>query len=154
MRAHAAKHKHSAPGQSAWGKLSMKNGQKTAQTRAHTLTEDNSWFMRGMLVMLLLAALLISGCSRDRDRVAFDDVEFRSKASSVDRKNRAAFEVSVRPFSASADGAREAGRYEATRYCIERYGTSDIIWTAGPDAEAENLVVEGDTLALAGTCNP
>ncbi|NRB03792.1 MAG: hypothetical protein HRU30_11070 [Rhodobacteraceae bacterium] len=96
----------------------------------------------------------MSGCSRDRDRVAFEGVEFRSKASFVDRKDRTAFEISVRPFSASAEGAREAGRYEATRYCVERYGTSDIIWTAGPDDAAEDLLVEGDTLNLAGTCNP
>ncbi|MEL6736707.1 MAG: hypothetical protein AAFO98_12715 [Pseudomonadota bacterium] len=132
----------------------MKIGQMTAKTRAHTLTEDKSWAFRGMLLMMLLAALLISGCSRDRERVAFEGIEFRSKASFVDRKDRTTFEVSVRPFSASADGAREAGRYEATRYCIERYGTSDIIWTAGPDDAAEDLRVEGDTLNLAGTCNP
>ncbi|WP_299280402.1 hypothetical protein [uncultured Tateyamaria sp.] len=103
---------------------------------------------------LLIAGLLLSACAERRaDRVAFDGQFFRSSSSKVDRQ-RDQFEVSVSPVSASLEGAREAGRYEATRYCIRSFGTSNIDWVNGPDAEDGRLRISGDKLLLRGACAP
>jgi len=103
----------------------------------------------------VISTVALAACSGERraDRIAFDGVFFRSNASSIERV-RENFEVSVTPVSASLDGAREAGRYEATRYCIANYGSSDIAWDAGPDAEEGTLIIAGDSLLLRGTCTP
>lgn len=121
-------------------------------TKARTLPDLRPALLTGAL---LIVALLLSACSGDRraDRVAFDGVFFRSNASKVDRK-RDRFEVSVSPVSASLEGAREAGRYEAIRYCIENFGSSDIEWTDGPDAEDGTLTIANDRLLLSGACAP
>ncbi len=107
------------------------------------------------LAILLIAALLLTACSGERraDRVAFDGQFFRASAKKVD-KQRLDFEVTVRPVSASLEGAREAGRYEATRYCVGNFGSSNIDWTSGPDAEDGRLLVSNDRLLLTGTCAP
>ncbi|WP_299148650.1 hypothetical protein [uncultured Tateyamaria sp.] len=103
---------------------------------------------------LLIAALALSACAeRKADRVAFDGQFFRSNASKVD-KQRNQFEISVSPVSASLEGAREAGRYEATRYCIGIFGSSNVDWIEGPDAEDGTLRISGDKLLLRGTCAP
>ncbi|WP_299687185.1 hypothetical protein [uncultured Tateyamaria sp.] len=104
--------------------------------------------------LALIAVLLVSACQERRaDRVAFDGVFFRSNASNIDRQ-RDDFEVAVSPVSASLEGARDAGRYEAVRYCIKNFGSSDITWIAGPDAEDGTLTIAGDRLVLRGTCTP
>ena len=107
-----------------------------------------------LLSVALIAVLILSACQERRaDRIAFDGVFFRSSASKLDRK-RADFEVSVSPVSASLDGARDAGRHEAIRYCIANFGSSDIDWIAGPDAEDGTLTIANDRLLLRGTCTP
>ncbi|WP_315898789.1 hypothetical protein [Tateyamaria omphalii] len=105
--------------------------------------------------ILLIAALVLTACSGERraERVAFDGVFFRANSSKVD-KQRDQFEVSVSPVSASLEGAREAGRYEAIRYCIKQFGSSDIAWIEGPDAEDGTLRTNGDKLILRGACTP
>jgi hypothetical protein len=104
--------------------------------------------------VVLIAALLLSACGqRKADKVAFDGVYFRSTASKIDKK-RDRFEIAVAPASSSMAGAREAGRYEATRYCIDNFGTSDMDWSEGPDAADGTLTVANDKLILRGTCTP
>ncbi|WP_299296663.1 hypothetical protein [uncultured Tateyamaria sp.] len=120
-------------------------------TKTRTLMDMRPALLTGVL---LIAALLLSACAERRaDRVAFDGVFFRSTAKKVD-KQRDQFEVSVTPVSASLDGAREAGRYEAIRYCIAQFGTSTIDWVNGPDAEDGRLTISGDKLLLRGACAP
>ncbi|KIC49204.1 hypothetical protein RA29_12175 [Tateyamaria sp. ANG-S1] len=113
--------------------------------------------MRPMLLtgFLLSAALVLTACSGERrsERVAFDGQFFRASSSKVDRQ-RDQFEITVSPVSASLEGAREAGRYEAIRYCITQFGSSDISWIEGPDAEDGTLRTNGDRLLLRGTCTP
>ena len=101
----------------------------------------------------IVAATLLVGCQDPEDRIAFDGQYFKSKLSKVD-KQRDQFLVEVSPASASLDGAREAGRYEGTKYCIEQYGTSSIAWVYGPDAKDGTLRVENDKLQFRGACNP
>lgn len=119
--------------------------------KALALTDKRPVLLTGLF---LVAALLLTACAERRaDRVAFDGVFFRSNASKVDRQ-RDQFEISVSPVSSSLEGAREAGRFEATRYCIAEFGSSDIDWIDGPDAEDGTLRISGDKLLLRGTCTP
>ena len=106
--------------------------------------------LTGCVLVCSLAAL--SACNDKEDAIAFDGQYFRAKVSKVD-KQRDQFTVTVGPVSASLDGAREAGRYEATKYCIEQYGTSDKTWVVGPDSPSEALRIEGDKLVLRGACD-
>lgn len=107
---------------------------------------------RGLVVAAF--AVTLSACAQDDEtRLAFQGVYFKTKASKVD-DNRQRFTVSVKNMSLAPQGAIEAGEFEATRYCITNYGTSRIIWSAGPDRPLQQLPVVNDTLTLAGECNP
>ncbi len=99
------------------------------------------------------AGLVLGACDQKKDRVAFDGVYFKAKQSKQ-KKGGKTFTVSVKPVSASFDGAREAGRYEGTKYCIQYYGTSEIDWIVGPDADLSQLIPVDDTLTLQGVCDP
>ncbi|WP_323783506.1 hypothetical protein [Thalassovita sp.] len=112
--------------------------------------------MRGAFILLLTAGLL-AGCGvRDKiqganSRVAFDGMYFKARLN-ADKDDKMAFTISVAPVSQGLDPAREAGRYEATKYCVSEFGNSEVDWSAGPDAKAENLTIADDTLQLAGRC--
>lgn len=120
--------------------------------RAHIQSATGA---RRALTWALIAALAVpalAGCNAARKAdFAFDGQFFRAKARKAGDA-REVFEVSVRPVSASLAGAREAGRYEATRYCVETYGNSTIFWQIGPDSPDEALPIDGDTLTLSGVC--
>ena len=119
------------------------------KTRLLSLSDLRPALLTGAL---LIAALLLTACAERRaDRVAFDGVFFRSTSDNVE-KDRVEFVVGVSPVSASLEGARDAGRYEATRYCIDNFGSSDVTWIEGPDAEDGTLRISGDKLVLRGTC--
>jgi len=105
-----------------------------------------------MLLILALALPALSACGpRDNDRVAFEGKVYRAKLSRVEGDRRE-FAIDVSSASEGLEGAREAGRYEATKYCIRNFGSSAANWTIGPDTPAESLVFEGDTLRLRGAC--
>ena len=115
---------------------------------------------RGALgVTVALSLVLVSGCGTFRDHrkntnYAFDGIEFKSKVNAVDKETREHFTVEVRRATQSINGAREAGRYAATRYCIENYGTSIIEWVSGPDQENNTLRMDDDDLIMEGICKP
>ncbi|MGA9250819.1 MAG: hypothetical protein WBV78_04015 [Roseobacter sp.] len=100
---------------------------------------------------LMIAALALTACGPDEDDILFDGQFFRTKID-TDRGSREEFTVSVQPVSASLVGAREAARYEATVYCVNRYGSSAIDWDVGPDSPDEALTIQDDKLLLKGTC--
>ena len=102
--------------------------------------------------LLILAALSIAGCGQREERIAFDGEFFRASAARIDRDQREQFTVQVGDISRSFQGALEAGRHEGTRYCIEEFGTSDIIWVSGPDDDPETLEINNDRLTLRGSC--
>ena len=107
--------------------------------------------MRALFISLMAVAL-IAGCNKRKNQLAFDGQYFKTKVTEVD-DDQLQFQISVSPVSASLDGAREAGRHQATKYCIENFGSSDATWIAGPDAEATDLNLDGDTLLLRGACD-
>lgn len=104
------------------------------------------------LGLLLTVCVALVACDNLRkDKLSFDGQFFRTKASKAG-DNRRVFTVDVRPVSASIEGAQEAGRHEATKYCIENFGNSVVIWQVGPDDAPESYVFDGDGLVLSGTC--
>lgn len=104
-----------------------------------------------IFLISLMAVVLVAGCEKRSDRIAFDGVFYNAKAKKTG-DDLSVFQVSVTPAAASLTGAREAGRFEATRYCIENFGSSDVKWSAGPDAEDAALIIDGNTLYLRGKC--
>lgn len=98
-----------------------------------------------------LCAGLLAACTSSEDRIIFDGQFYNAKIRKVERQLDE-FVVTVKPVSKSLQGAREAGRYEATVYCVNTYGSSDIIWAAGPDAPEGQLNIDKDTLTLQGRC--
>tara|TARA_R110002049_G_scaffold23545_2_gene83280 strand:+ start:93392 stop:93718 length:327 start_codon:yes stop_codon:yes gene_type:complete len=102
-------------------------------------------------ISILLAAGLLVGCGNKSDRIAFDGKYFRVKVSKVDRQLDV-FQVTVKDAAQSIDGARAAARYEATKYCVGTYGSSDIVWSVGPDTPPEQLRLVDGALTFHGTC--
>ena len=98
--------------------------------------------------------LIVMGCSNpfelEENKVSFDGYYFSSKLSRNKSDNRS-FDLKVRRANRSLVGAREAGRYEATRFCIKNFGTSDVKWILGPDDQSIGLT--GKVLKLSGQCD-
>ena len=105
-------------------------------------------------VLVLCPFFVLLGCSNPLDleenKVSFDGHYFSSKITQNKTDNRY-FALMVRRASRSLSGARDAGRYEATRFCIKNFGTSDIEWVLGPDDE--NVGLTGKILKLSGKCD-
>ena len=101
-------------------------------------------------IVVLLCLIGVAGCGKSTGQVTFDGQVFRGSAKAVDRADRSVFDATVRGVSKSEAGAREAVAYEATRYCIERFGVSDVEWEISPDAE--DLPIDNDVLTLRGRC--
>ncbi len=110
---------------------------------------------RGFHILLIAAVgLSVAGCAKmKRDKgVLFDGKAFRTKAEQVG-DDRADFVVTVFKASQTLDGAREAGRWAATKYCIKQYGDSGTEWAnGGPGAKDAQLVLRDDTLQFRGRC--
>ncbi|MFP4273940.1 MAG: hypothetical protein ACLFRU_02860 [Paracoccaceae bacterium] len=105
-----------------------------------------------LVLILVLALPALSACGRGGDdQVTFDGNIYRAELARIEGDRRE-FAIDVRPASLGLEGAREAGRYEATKYCIRNFGSSAATWTIGPDSPEEALVVEDDRLRLRGAC--
>ncbi|MDG1456873.1 MAG: hypothetical protein P8Q92_03050 [Pseudoprimorskyibacter sp.] len=110
--------------------------------------------MRSFMVVGLVLATL-AGCdqSRNDNLFRYENAYYAPKIS-VDRGDRSTFTVSVRGFEQGLDGAREAARYEATKHCINYLGSSDAMWTVGPDSDREQLKIVSGALVFSGKCDP
>jgi hypothetical protein len=100
---------------------------------------------------MVVSAVLVTGCTSAQDRITFDGQLFNAKLRTQD-KQLDLFIVTVRPVSKSLQGARDAGAYEAISHCVSTFGSSDILWTVGPDAPVELLGIDKDTMVLQGRC--
>lgn len=113
----------------------------------------------GMFGLMIGSMVVLAGCSQventarklKRDNQTFDGQRFRASASSS-REDPHRFVATVREPSKSVDGAIEAGVYQATKYCITTYGTSNIDWTVGPDTPQAQLIDGSGILTLTGRC--
>ena len=68
----------------------------------------------------------------------------------VDFLNKKDFEITVLRANRSLSGAKEAGRYEATIYCVNKFGTSDIVWDLDPEDVSE--VSSSKSIFIKGRC--
>lgn len=109
--------------------------------------------MKHVAIIALGFLVALAGCTKEEDRVSFNGIYFKTKASK-EADDLSVFVASVTPVSASFEGALEAGRYEGIKYCIKNYGTSSIVWSAGPDDEPGTMQVTDDTLYFRGKCKP
>ena len=112
---------------------------------------QSQYFIMGLAAS---SFLMMTGCSNpfelEENKVSFDGYYFSSKLSRSKLDDRS-FDLTVRLANRSLSGAREAGRYEATKFCIKNYGTSDIKWVLGPDDQTIGLT--GKVLKLSGQCD-
>tara|TARA_R110000787_G_scaffold157008_7_gene270945 strand:- start:793 stop:1125 length:333 start_codon:yes stop_codon:yes gene_type:complete len=104
-----------------------------------------------ILTQVALCAGLLAACTSADDRTLFDGQFYNAKLRKVDRQLDV-FTVSVKPVSKSLEGALQAGTYEATVHCVSTFGSSDVIWTDGPDAPQSQLNIANDVLVLQGRC--
>ncbi len=103
------------------------------------------------LVRNTAGRLGVGGGSAKRASVEAEGVRFRARAS-ASREDRRSVTVTVTPFAVNPEASLEAGRYQATRYCLLTYGGSDTEWIIGPDAARDQLPVSDDTVTLQGRC--
>lgn len=131
-----------------------------------SMSADNHFYphgkrsvLRSALCVLVALALVVpaAGCNKIKPRkkteFAFDGVHFKTRVEKVDKDDRSHVRVQVRKATQSIDGAKEAGRYAATVYCVEQYGSSKIEWKrGGPDDENDTLTLVEGNLVMEGTC--
>ena len=116
-------------------------------------------------VVLVLAMLTLGACGTVQnlvpgrlgetlrtESVAFEGIYFRARAQSTS-EDRRDFTVSVARADQNIAAALEAGRFEAVKYCLGRFGGSDIAWTMSPDEDPDTILLSDDnSLLLTGRC--
>ena len=103
------------------------------------------------LILGLAAVLAVSACAKTGDRVRFAGNYYPAKAKKAGERH--VFTVTVRRVNQGLPGAREAGRYAGTTYCIKHFGDSTIAWNPGPDDPAARIIAQNGNLVLRGVCN-
>lgn len=108
--------------------------------------------MRGVMPLVMVAAI-VAGCGkRDETRVLFDGNFYKAKTTAVSKDDRKQFETVVRQPEQGINGALAAGEHDAKGYCLKSFGTSEIEWTRGPFDTNAPLYAEGGRLVLNGSC--
>ena len=108
--------------------------------------------MMSKMIMIAVAGTLgLAACTDSKNRIAHDGQFFRAKISKVD-KQRDSFVVSVKEPGKSVKGARSAAHHKATAYCVENFGTSQIIWQVNPLDETVPLTVADNQISFQGVC--
>jgi hypothetical protein len=108
--------------------------------------------MRGLVLSAVCLAVL-AGCGKtsNREKLLFDGYAFKTSIKDV-KEDPLMFDVTVKGANQSRTGAEDAGRYEATRYCVVNYGNSKLEWLVVQETAGRDLQVEKDTLLLRGRC--
>ncbi|EKE45156.1 hypothetical protein OCGS_0851 [Oceaniovalibus guishaninsula JLT2003] len=90
--------------------------------------------MRTIVLIGLVAALGLPGCDLlpTVNRRAVPEAPLPYTARISTERGSPDFLVSVRAGNAPLPAFRESARYEGTRYCLDRFGTSDIDWRMNP----------------------
>ena len=106
------------------------------------------------IISVLGCFFVLLGCANliglEENKVSFDGYKFSTKLNR-DKVDDRSFSLVVRRANRSLSGAREAGRYEATKFCIKNFGTSDVEWVLSPDDN--NVGLTGKILELSGRCD-
>jgi hypothetical protein len=104
-----------------------------------------------VLATAAAAALLLTACGSPTDDMLFDGFTFSTKVGKVDRQLDE-FTVEIRDVSQSLEGARRAGAYAGIQHCVRHYGSSDVVWTVGPETPLTALPISNNTMVFRGTC--
>ncbi|WP_113912605.1 hypothetical protein [Roseovarius dicentrarchi] len=107
--------------------------------------------IRATTLTALAAAMALTACGKPGERVLFDGKYYPAKLSKSG-VSREEFSVAVRDVGQGINGAREAGRFEGTTYCVETFGDSSIDWQPGYGPEDGRAITEDGTLILRGSC--
>lgn len=107
--------------------------------------------IKSNLLFVALAAAGLSACVEAENRIPFDGQYFRANTAKVD-KQRDVFVVTVKDPTKSIDGARAAALHEATSYCLNHYGTSEIIWQVDPADDTAQVNVVDNRISYQGRC--
>lgn len=105
-----------------------------------------------LAAVALLSAVLAAGCSKREERVLFNGNYYPAK-SRGEKSDPRVFTASAGRAGRGIEGAQQAAMHEATRYCIEKFGTSAIEWShAREGQEGPVFTRSGDRVSVAGTC--
>lgn len=110
------------------------------------------WQGMRLAVLALAGLVILAGCANREARILFDGNHYPAKSKRVSRQDQQEFVVTVRRVSQGIEGARQAGAHEGTRYCLENFGTSEIDWTIGPQADGADALARNGNLTLRGRC--
>lgn len=105
------------------------------------------------MVLCMVSLGLLAGCGSNgsKQRVTFDGYSFKASLKAVKEDPRM-FDVTVKSANQSLEAAEDAGRYEATRHCVTRYGNSKLEWLVVMETDDRDVIVDKDTLLLRGRC--
>jgi len=102
--------------------------------------------------IVALSLVMLAGCADREERVIFDGNYYPAK-SKGEKAERRDFTASVRRVSRRPEGAQKAVLHEATRYCLQNFGTSEIEWADVPaGGEGPVYARSGDSLSVSGRC--
>ena len=106
----------------------------------------------GRVGLALCVVLVVSACGQRREVQRFDGQVFRASISQGEERRD--FVVQVGPETGSYLGAVEAARFEANRFCIERFGRSDHRWEVGPGTPDTAIPRRAEARVFSGQCRP
>lgn len=102
--------------------------------------------------LALVALAVLAGCTEREERVLFNGNYYPGKAR-AEKQDRRNFTALVRRAGRGIEGAQQAVLYEATRYCLDNFGTSEIAWKGAPEGtEGPVYARSGDTVTVTGRC--
>lgn len=106
--------------------------------------------LKGIGVAALMMAL--AGCADQAQRMLFSGNYYPASSSAGD-EDRRDFTASVTRASQGVAGAQRAALHEATRYCVNTFGTSRIDWANVPAGTAGPAYSRaGNRVSVAGRC--
>lgn len=105
-----------------------------------------------LVAVALLGLAVVAGCTEREGRALFDGNYYPGKARG-DKADRRDFTATVRRAGRGLEGAQKAAVHEATRYCIENFGTSEIVWSGTAEGQEGPVYVRsGDRVSVTGRC--
>ena len=107
------------------------------------------------VVLTFLLVLGVAGCGlfgQREGRFAGTEGQLPYSAKLATGEDKRDMRISVSAGAASVDAVRESVRFEATKYCLFRYGSSDADWVIDPLTNDWAFTRSGDTQTYSARC--
>ncbi|MFY0690943.1 MAG: hypothetical protein JXR14_03375 [Paracoccaceae bacterium] len=107
------------------------------------------------VVISLLLMLGVAGCGlfgQNEGSRAGTEGQLPYKAKLETGEDKRDMRISVSAGTASVAAVRESVRFEATKYCLFKYGASDADWAIDPLTQDWAFTRSGDTLTFSARC--